>query len=295
MATEPMARRTDPTRCPKHGGAVINHLHAPNGAPTVEVNGLGAACVGDIAERCGGVVNDFITQGAATVIIGHRPVARVGSTLSHAGATSVVAAGSPNVVVGGPLTQPGEELDAAIARAKKNLACAKNRLTRWNADDQAQFRTWFGTTDEVARAEVMRRVDTAQSWLGSVGTPNSIIHFDFAEGDVPDMRDFGYVSANDTNESAHVHPNDPNHNIYMNSMFFYANLKGMENRAGTLVHEISHFDAAGQTEDYARPGTVDRVYGAENSQALAREDPDGAMRNADNFANYTTDVQKTCP
>jgi peptidyl-Lys metalloendopeptidase len=49
---------------------------------------------------------------------------------------------------------------------------------------------------------------------------------------------------------------------------------GFDSRAGTIIHENSHFDNNGGTDDYA--------YGQEDAQNLAKEDPETAIQNADN-------------
>lgn len=50
---------------------------------------------------------------------------------------------------------------------------------------------------------------------------------------------------------------------------------GADSRAGTIVHENSHFDKNGGTRDYA--------YGEGDAQSLAKNDPDTAIQNADNY------------
>ena len=50
----------------------------------------------------------------------------------------------------------------------------------------------------------------------------------------------------------------------------------------TLVHELSHFLQIG--------GTDDVVFGSEDSQQLALSDPDSAVRNADNYGYFISNI-----
>jgi uncharacterized Zn-binding protein involved in type VI secretion len=73
------------------GGPVL-----PPGAPTVMIEGVPAARMGDMA-ICSGPP-DTIVQGSATVLIEGMPAARMGDMTSHGGQ---IAAGSPTVMIGG--------------------------------------------------------------------------------------------------------------------------------------------------------------------------------------------------
>ena len=73
------------------GGPVL-----PPGAPTVLIEGLPAARMGDMA-TCSGPP-DTIIQGSATVLIEGKPAARMGDMTSHGGQ---IVAGSGTVIIGG--------------------------------------------------------------------------------------------------------------------------------------------------------------------------------------------------
>jgi uncharacterized Zn-binding protein involved in type VI secretion len=68
----------------------------PPGAPTVLIEGLPAARMGDMA-TCSGPP-DTIVQGSATVLIEGVPAARMGDMTAHGGQ---IVAGSPTVMIGG--------------------------------------------------------------------------------------------------------------------------------------------------------------------------------------------------
>jgi peptidyl-Lys metalloendopeptidase len=53
---------------------------------------------------------------------------------------------------------------------------------------------------------------------------------------------------------------------------------GTDSKAGTLVHEASHWEIDGGTSDY--------VYGQSDSEKLARNDPSEAIMNAENYEYF---------
>lgn len=87
MHTCPMVTGT----VPHVGGPIL-----PPGAPTVMIEGLPAARMGDMATCTG--PPDSIAQGSATVLIEGMPAARMGDMTAHGG---VIVAGSPTVMIGG--------------------------------------------------------------------------------------------------------------------------------------------------------------------------------------------------
>lgn len=78
MSGKPAARLSDPTTCPVpgHGTPPIQ-----SGSPDVQINGLPAARLGDLAS-CGQAISGAYS---ATVFINGKNAATVGSTLSHGG------------------------------------------------------------------------------------------------------------------------------------------------------------------------------------------------------------------
>src|SRR5690349_21020269 len=76
---------------PHTGGPVL-----PPGTPVVLIEGMAAACVGDLC-ACAGPP-DAIVKGSATVFIGGRPAARMGDSTAHGGS---IVAGAVTVLIGG--------------------------------------------------------------------------------------------------------------------------------------------------------------------------------------------------
>ena len=66
--------------------------------------------------------------------------------------------------------------------------------------------------------------------------------------------------------------------IYLCGAFWSAPMKGTDSKAGTLIHEMSHFTVVA--------GTQDHVYGQTAAKALALSDPAKAIANADSHEYF---------
>ena len=83
---------------------------------------------------------------------------------------------------------------------------------------------------------------------------------------------------------AYVYPSQP-YKVYFCRAFWNARETGTDSRAGTIIHEISHFNAVA--------GTDDVVYGQSGAASLADSDPAAAITNADSheyFAENTPNL-----
>jgi peptidyl-Lys metalloendopeptidase len=79
------------------------------------------------------------------------------------------------------------------------------------------------------------------------------------------------------NYYAYTYPNQP-YNIYVCKAFWAAPLTGTDSRAGTLIHEMSHFTVTAGTNDWA--------YGQTACKSLALSDPTRARDNADSHEYF---------
>jgi len=79
------------------------------------------------------------------------------------------------------------------------------------------------------------------------------------------------------NYYAYVYPNRP-YEITVCRVFWQAPLTGTDSKAGTLIHEMSHFDVVA--------GTDDVVYGQTGAKNLAISDPNAAITNADSHEYF---------
>lgn len=76
---------------------------------------------------------------------------------------------------------------------------------------------------------------------------------------------------------AYVYPNQP-YKIYLCGAFWSASLTGTDSKAGTIVHEASHFTVNG--------GTQDNAYGQSAAKSLAISNPAAAIANADSHEYF---------
>lgn len=84
---------------------------------------------------------------------------------------------------------------------------------------------------------------------------------------------------------AYVYPTQP-YNIYLCSVFWSAPTTGTDSKAGTIIHETSHFNVVAGTDDWA--------YGQAAAKSLAISDPSKGLDNADSheyFAENTPALQ----
>ena len=80
-----------------------------------------------------------------------------------------------------------------------------------------------------------------------------------------------------SNIYAYVYPDQP-YKIYVCGAFWAAPATGTDSKAGTLVHEMSHFTVVAGTDDWA--------YGQTAAKALAISDPAKALDNADSHEYF---------
>ncbi len=76
---------------------------------------------------------------------------------------------------------------------------------------------------------------------------------------------------------AYVYPNQP-YTIYLCNAFWSAPTTGTDSKAGTIVHELSHFYVVASTDDWA--------YGQSACKSLARSRPSRAIDNADSHEYF---------
>lgn len=87
------------------------------------------------------------------------------------------------------------------------------------------------------------------------------------------------------NYYAYVYPTKP-YIVYVCRVFWTAPMTGTDSKAGTLIHEMSHFNVVANTNDY--------VYGQTGAKSLAITNPDNAVKNADNH-EYFAENTPTLP
>lgn len=144
---------------------------------------------------------------------------------------------------------------SARSEAKTYASGAENYLIA--GTQGSRYLTWFGVFNT-------SRYDTATSHFTSISNAwdNAGVTFD---------------CKCKQNYYAYVYPNDP-YKIYLCRVFWQAPLTGTDSRAGTLIHEMSHFYVVADTDDF--------VYGQTGAKSLAITNPDNAVMNADNHEYF---------
>ena len=145
---------------------------------------------------------------------------------------------------------------SAHNNAKTYASNSENYLLGINSGTR-RYTEWFGTFTTT-------RFNTVKSHFTAISNA-----FDTA----PVVYDCGCTQ----NYYAYVYPNQP-YKIYLCRVFWSAPMTGTDSKAGTLIHEMSHFDIVANTDDYA--------YGQTAARNLAINNPDNAIRNADNHEYF---------
>jgi peptidyl-Lys metalloendopeptidase len=148
------------------------------------------------------------------------------------------------------------DITTGVANAK---TYASNSLAYMNAGNPGpRYTTWFGTYD----ASRFSTVTSNFSAILSAFNDQAV---------VVDCRC-------KKTYYAYVYPNQP-YKIYVCKAFWTAPATGTDSKAGTLVHEMSHFTAVAGTDDWA--------YGHSAAKSLAISDPAKAVNNADSHEYFS--------
>lgn len=147
---------------------------------------------------------------------------------------------------------------AAVGQAKTYSTESKDYLNTYSAPaGSTRYKTWFGTYD-------------ATRW-------NTVTDHFVKIKDAFDSAPLEIDCKCKQNYYAYVYPSRP-YKIYLCRVFWTAPLAGTDSQAGTLIHEMSHFDVVA--------GTDDVVYGQTSAKNLAISDPDKAITNADSHEYF---------
>ncbi|WP_436535970.1 M35 family metallo-endopeptidase [Actinoplanes sp. HUAS TT8] len=148
----------------------------------------------------------------------------------------------------------------SLATAVTNAATYSQKSTTWlsaNPSGGGAYATWFGTYS----SSRFSRVTSAYSKITTELTTKALTL------DCTSNEDY----------YAYVYPDQP-YIIYLCNAFWTAPATGTDSKAGTLIHESSHFTVNG--------GTDDHVYGQTAAKQLAVSSPANAVDNADNYEYF---------
>ena len=150
-----------------------------------------------------------------------------------------------------------QSLLVAARNQAKTYASESSKYLKTHHSGTPRYEEWFGVFSS-------SRYNTVQNHFSAISNAmtNAGITFD--------------CKCNG-NYYAYVYPNEP-YNIYLCKVFWQAPLSGTDSKAGTLIHEMSHFNVVA--------GTDDVVYGQTAARSLADTDPDAAITNADSHEYF---------
>lgn len=120
-----------------------------------------------------------------------------------------------------------------------------------------RYRSWFGAYDA-------SRWDQAETHFSKIK-------------DAIDNKPLTFDCGCKQSYFAYVYPDQP-YKVYLCKSFWTAPVSGTDSRAGTIVHELSHFNVVAGTDDLG--------YGQANARNLAKTDPVKALNNADNHEYF---------
>lgn len=149
-------------------------------------------------------------------------------------------------------------LASAVAAATTYSQNSYNYLNSTTPGNTSRYKTWFGSYTSsrwsTAKTHYQKTLDAFK---------NKPLTLDCS------CRDSYY---------AYVYPNQP-YKIYVCNAFWSAPMTGTDSKAGTLVHEMTHFNVVAGTDDHA--------YGHSAAKSLALSNPTKALDNADSHEYFS--------
>jgi peptidyl-Lys metalloendopeptidase len=147
----------------------------------------------------------------------------------------------------------------ALTSAATYASNSYNYLNVTPSSTKTRYVTWFGTV-------TTSRWNTVKSHYNLINDAinNKPLSFD--------------CSCTEAGTFAYVYPSQP-YKVYFCGAFWAAANTGTDSRAGTIVHELSHFTVLG--------GTTDHAYGQTAAKNLANTNPKKAIQNADSHEYFS--------
>jgi hypothetical protein len=168
----------------------------------------------------------------------------------------------------GPLTQEEKNIvKKDHEQAKKLLEAGRDSADRADLQDKADFKRAFGNDGQSSMKMLSDATSVAQRMLGDMTIDN------YQRG------------TNKDGVYAYIIEGDKERNIYLNDSYWEQPSSGANSRAGTILHEVSHWNGR---SDYG-------IYGLTPSRELAVKSPDSALFHADSFAFWLTTMTPRPP
>ena len=149
-------------------------------------------------------------------------------------------------------------LQNTVTAARSYAANAVTYLNGTPSTARKRYVKWFGTPTTANWAVVKKNFTATQDALN-----NKPLVLD--------------CSCKQTGVYAYVYPSQP-YKVYLCGAFWGAAMTGTDSKAGTLIHELTHFTVVAGTSDYA--------YGQSAAASLAISSPAKAIKNADSHEYF---------
>jgi peptidyl-Lys metalloendopeptidase len=167
-----------------------------------------------------------------------------------------------------PIAEVGTSTYRSCSTSRKSsLATALNSAQTYAGNAEAylnggatgaRYTTWFGSYSSSRYAKVRSHFTALRSTIQTKS-----MTFD--------------CTCTDSGTYAYVYPDSP-YVVYLCGAFWSAPNTGTDSRAGTLIHETSHFTVVAGTDDW--------VYGQTGCKSLAKSNPSHAIDNADSHEYF---------
>ncbi len=161
---------------------------------------------------------------------------------------------------------------AALSKAKEMAGMAAQAIRDADSDSLAKLTDWLGVVNSAESEEVRKRYLSIET---------NIAKATFVCDNLTDVNP-------KRNVYARVLPIGTMQ-ITLGSLFFGAPDDGFDSKAGTLVHEVSHFVLIGVGTGDVN-GQNEKVYGTSKVLALAKKSPGEAQRVADAYEYFAESV-----
>lgn len=194
-----------------------------------------------------------------------------------------------------------EYVEAQVGKTHRSRVSGKLRAVRPGVDDALDKRATFVSCSSTRQSQLNTAASSAQSyaasalsyansissgttryttWFGAFSSSNlNTVRSHFSLISSRNFSTFTYdCTCTESGTYAYVYPGTFGR-IYLCGAFWNAPNTGTDSKAGTLVHESSHFTVNGGTNDYA--------YGQANCKSLASSNPSRAIMNADSHEYFT--------
>jgi peptidyl-Lys metalloendopeptidase len=215
----------------------------------------------DVSQRARGELQDLSSNTVAVTIMGSAARPSLEQSTSQAGRIDVTPAFAPAVSTVGCSNTQATQVTTALSSAETYAA---NGVSYLNAGTRGpRYTTWFGIYDA-------KRYATVRSHFLNISNAASTQPVQFDCSTCP--------AGPDADAYAYVFSNQP-YKVFLCNAFWAAPNTGTDSRAGTIIHELSHFTVVAGTSDYA--------YGQTAARNLAVKKPARAIQNADSHEYFS--------